>query len=157
MTPHPIVHFKVALAIARIVRIVPEIDRHRRHRRGDHHFTYLLPYGTSVFIIDFQSAAQRATLDFARIHGEHGASSHEGAADVSTAAHRRQPQVLLHLMVHPFETFWWKRASRRTQRPQRRKNKVITGSDTSHPAHQNRTGTRPKVVVPEVLCKVPKH
>src|SRR5690606_41371720 len=105
MTPHPIVHFKVALAIARIVRIVPEIDRHRRHRRGDHHFTYLFPYGTSVVIIGFQSAAQRATLDVARIHGEHGPSSHEGAADVSTAAHRRTPMYLLHLTVHPVKTF----------------------------------------------------
>src|SRR5262245_60743746 len=61
---------EVALAVARTLRIVPEVNRHARHWARDHELTYPADDGTPRLVKGTNVRAERATLELAAIHGE---------------------------------------------------------------------------------------
>src|SRR5262245_61176774 len=105
MAPYGGVHLEVAFCITLIRRVVPKVDGHGGHGRGNDHFAYLVYHSMSLFIKGFELAAQRTALYFAGVYGKGRVAAYKGAAHIGASAHGGQPQVGFYLAVCPVETF----------------------------------------------------
>ena len=86
-------HVEVALAVALAVGVVPEEQRHRRHRLGDHELADLVDQRPPVLAPRLHRRAQRARLQLAGPHRQQRAGAHERGAEVGAAAGGEQPHV----------------------------------------------------------------
>ena len=103
VAPDAGVHVEVALAVALAVGVVPEADRHRRHRLGDHELADLADQRLAVRVPGLDRRAERARLQLALVDRQQRAAADERGADVGAAAGGEQPRVLADVLVDPAE------------------------------------------------------
>src|SRR6202012_1258984 len=84
---------EVGLPVQLAVVVVPQPDRHRRHRLGDHHLADLAGYGLAPVVERVGGHAEVARLVLAGVHRHHGCAAGEPAAHVRATAAYVQPQV----------------------------------------------------------------
>ena len=122
-------HLEVALAVAAAVGVAPEVDRHRRHRLGDHELADLadqrLPLGAPRLELD----PERAGLQLALVDGQRRDAADERGADVGAAGGREQPDVLVDRLVHPREPLGREWRPGRPDRAQLREVAALRGAD----------------------------
>src|SRR4029453_2569289 len=94
---------EIALPVALTVGVVPEEERHRRHRSGDHELADLADERASVVVPPLDRRPGAAALDLPGVHGQDGTATHEGGAEIGAAARGEEPQVALHVLVDPVE------------------------------------------------------
>ncbi len=94
---------EVALAVAGAVLVAPEVERHGRHRLGEHELPHLVDERTAVLAPGLDLRAERAGLQLAPVDGERRDAADEGGADVGAAGGGVEPEVLAELLPHPVE------------------------------------------------------
>src|SRR6185503_10876742 len=93
LPPHAGEVGEIGLPVQFTVVVVPQPDRHRRHRLGDHHLADLTGDGLAPVVERVGGHAEVAGLVFPGVHRQHGRAAGESAAYVGAAAARVQPQV----------------------------------------------------------------
>src|SRR5207248_2111472 len=94
---------EVALAIARPVLIAPEIERHRRHRLGEHELPDLVDERTTVLTPRLDLRPERPRLELASVDRQRRDAADERRADIGPARGGEEPDVLTELLAHPVE------------------------------------------------------
>src|SRR5674536_392442 len=89
--------------IAGALGVVPEEDRHRRHRLGDHQLTYLSLHGVSLVVVRLHFGAEGAALQLSLADRQQRAAGDERRAHVGAAADRANQAVGLDVLVKPAE------------------------------------------------------
>ena len=92
---------EVGGAVAGAVGVVPEADRHRRHRAPDHELAELPDDRPAVEIEGDGVHAEARRGDLARVDGEDRIRRHEPGADVRAAAADVEEEVGAELLVEP--------------------------------------------------------
>ena len=119
VAPDAGVHLEVGLAVALAVGVVPEVQRHRRHRLGDHELADLADQRPALGVPRLDRRAQRARLQLALVDGQDRHAADERRADVGAAARREQPRVRADLLVDPAEALGRERRAGRADGAQR--------------------------------------
>src|SRR5690348_7884873 len=104
MSPDAWVCLEVALLIAFVLRVVPEVDWHRGHWFSDDQFTHGVLHWLPVLVEGVDCAAETATLDFPRAHRQDWATRDESRADISATTDGCQPDVWLDMLIDPLES-----------------------------------------------------
>ena len=104
---------EVALPVALAVLVAPEVDRHRRHRLGDHELADLIDQRPSGRVPGLDRGAERPRLQLAQIHRQRRHAADERRAHVGAARGREQPCVGAELVVDPPKAFGRQRRARR--------------------------------------------
>src|SRR5579884_3568027 len=91
MPPDSGEHLKVALAIAFALGIVPEVERHRRHRLGDDQFPHLIDQRLAVIIESLNLCSKCAALKFTGMNRQQHRTAHEAGAYIRSATKRGDP------------------------------------------------------------------
>src|SRR5439155_12842071 len=105
VAPDPRVGVEVALVVATAVRVVPEVERHRRHRRREHELPELAYDRPPLGVEGLDPGAESGALDLAAVDGEEGTRLHEGRTTVRATAHAAHRQVALDVFEDPAEAF----------------------------------------------------
>ena len=108
-------HLEVALAVAAAVGVAPEVDRHRRHRLGDHELADLADQRLALGAPRLELDPERAGLQLALVDGQRRYAADECGADVGAARGREQPDVLVGSTRRPTRTPRARAASRSTR------------------------------------------
>ena len=101
VAPDAGVHVEVGLAVALAVGVVPEVERHRRHRLGDHELADLADQRPALLVQRLDLRAERARLQLALVDRQRRAAADERRAHVGAAAGREQPRVGADVLVDP--------------------------------------------------------
>ena len=122
-------HVEVALAVALAALVVPEEQRHRGHRLGDHQLADLADQRLALLAPGLDRRAQRARLQLALVDRHQRAAAHERRAQVGAAAGREQPRVRADVLVDPAEALGGERRAGRADRLQLRQVAAVAGLD----------------------------
>jgi len=120
---------EVRLAVARIARVVPEPDRHRRHRLGDDELADRVVDRVAVVVPGLQVDAEAGRLQLAEVHRDERAGTDERPRDVRATAGREQPDVVAELVVDPAETLGGQGRTGRADRAQTGQRTTVLGLD----------------------------
>ena len=129
VAPDAGVHVEVGLAVALAVGVVPHVQRHRRHRLGDHQLADLADQWPALGVPRLDRRAERARLQLALVDRQDRHAAHEGRAEVGAAAGREQPRVLADVVVDPAEALRRERRAGRADGPQLRQVAALGGLD----------------------------
>ena len=111
VAPDARVGVEVRLAVLGAVLVAPEVDRHRRHRLGQHELADLADVGVAFGVPRFDRRAERARLQLALVHRQLGHAADERRAQVGAAAGGEQPGVLADVLVDPAEALGGERGA----------------------------------------------
>ena len=117
--PDPGIGVEVAFPVPGATRIVPEADRHRRHRLGDDQLADLPDDRLAVVVVGLHLRAQAAAGDDPRPDGQQRAGPDEARAQVGAAREGAEQQILLDPFVDPAERLGGQRRSGRADGAQR--------------------------------------
>ncbi|MGY2701433.1 hypothetical protein ACVW2K_001017 [Nocardioides sp. HB32] len=102
VSPHPREHVEVRVAVALALGVVPERDRHRRHRPGDDHLAGLaVGQPIALVVPDLEGDAERRPTDLPVVHGQVRGAGDEDADDVGAAAHRADLEIPTDMVSNP--------------------------------------------------------
>ncbi|MHC2279916.1 hypothetical protein ACVME8_006559 [Bradyrhizobium diazoefficiens] len=88
---------EIAGAVTHAVLVVPEVERHRRHRLGADELADLVRDGAALFAEGFDGGAEQATLHRAGRLWQFAVAADEGAGEIGAAGNVRPPDVGLRL------------------------------------------------------------
>ena len=91
MTPDAGIHVEIALAVALILRVVPEFHRHGRHRLGDDEFPHHIDDLAPLLVESEACTSQRTRLDLAGVYRQYRHPADESRAAVGAAASGSHP------------------------------------------------------------------
>src|SRR5205823_13283842 len=111
---------EVAGVVFRSVRVVPEGDRHRGHRRRQDELAQPSDDRTSVRIEALDLRPQATAGDLARPHRDEGTRADERRADVGAAPHPAEQEIAPDAPVNPLEAFGEETRPRRADATQAR-------------------------------------
>ena len=94
VAPDAGVHVEVALDVALVARVAPEVQRHRRHRLHADQLAHGVHQRLAVFAPGLDLRAQAAALHLALSHRQLAVAGDEGAGEVGAAADRVEPDAL---------------------------------------------------------------
>jgi hypothetical protein len=101
VAPDPRVDVEVGLLEPVTVRVVPELDGHRRDGRGDDEFADAINGVLTVGIPRFDAGSQEPALHLACVDGQHRVAADVGRTHIRAAAGGVEPDVGLDRLVDP--------------------------------------------------------
>ena len=120
VAPDTGVHVEVALAVAAVFRVVPELERHRGHGRAADQFADLVDQRLARIVEGFDPGAEAAALHLAQIHRQRDHAADEAAGEVGAAGDRVEPDVVADVVVYPLVALGRQRRTGGTDRAQLR-------------------------------------
>ena len=147
----------VALPVARPVRVVPEADRHRRHRLADDQLADLADHRLPSRIQCFHRRPQAAAGDGPGPHRPDRDRADEPGAQVGATGQRAQDHVVLHVVVDPAEALRGQRRPGRAHPAQRGQVVVAVRRDAGLGAGQQVRRPHAEVADPVVLSELPQR
>ena len=97
--PDARIDVEIRLPVPGAVRVVPEADRHARHRLGDHQLAELAHHRRAVARTRLDLGAEAAAGDHAGPHREQRRRADEAGAHVGAAGQRLELQGAAHVLV----------------------------------------------------------
>ena len=99
VAPDAGVHVEVAVVVAAVACVAPEVQRHRRHRLRAHQLADLVDQRPADAVCiglgpGLDAGAEAAALHLAFDHRQRRQAADEGAGEVGAAGDRREPDVL---------------------------------------------------------------
>src|SRR5271167_401389 len=91
VAPDARIDLEVTLAVAPVLRIVPELHGHRRHRLCDDKLAHFIDDLPALLVESKSGAPQRARLDLTRVHRQQRHPTHEPRAAIGASASGRHP------------------------------------------------------------------
>ena len=89
MAPDTVIHIEIGIMIFLSLRVVPEINGHRRKSCFAYKLSLLSNYTLPEIIEAVYIHSKSAALDLTHIHRLHRVPQHEAGNDISTSGNRR--------------------------------------------------------------------